>query len=145
EVLDGEARESARIIHETAQHMTQLVRELLDFARRRPAQPARVSAHEVARHVQQLLLPMAKKKRVSLEIEEAPDVAFFADVFQIQQALTNLTVNAIQAVPAGGHVTLSSHTQMATPPAGNLEIEYLCLGVRDDGPGIKEEDQSKIF
>jgi two-component system NtrC family sensor kinase len=147
EVTGDEAKSSARIIHETTQRMTQLVRELLDFARRRPASPAQLQINELLRHVLQLLEPTAKKKRVALAIEGEQDRTARADVFQIQQALTNLALNAIQAVPPGGHVTISSARVETKPPPdhGGAAGSWLQLGVRDDGPGIRDEDRAKLF
>jgi signal transduction histidine kinase len=147
ELAGDEARTSARIIHETAQRMTQLVRELLDFARRRPANPANVAVDELTRHVRQLVEPMTKKKRVTLTVDGADGLMISADVFQMQQALTNLTVNAIEAVAPGGHVTIACRRREAAPPLehGGPGGEYLCLSVRDDGPGIRDEDRASLF
>jgi signal transduction histidine kinase len=59
---------------------------------------------------------------------------------QVQQALTNLVMNAIQAVPRGGQVAIEV-TRAHVAEGG----EFACLRVRDDGPGISAEDRERIF
>ena len=60
------------------------------------------------------------------------------DVGQIQQALTNLVMNAIQSARAEGRVSIEVGLQAR-------EGDYVFLAVTDDGPGIKEEDRARVF
>jgi signal transduction histidine kinase len=147
EAAEGAARESGRIILEQAQRMTQIIRGLLDFARRRPARRSVTNLQDVARETLTMLGPIAKKKSVALEIESGGPLTVQVDMVQTQQALTNLVMNAIQSVGERGHVTIAVSLQRVSPPAdhGGPEAEYACLGVRDDGPGIKEQDRPRVF
>ncbi len=129
---------SAQVIEQSAGRMTTILRQLLDFARRRPAQTQPFDLVALARVTTNLLATLAEKKGVSLE-PLAGDAAVVAevDVGPMQQALTHLVVNAIQAVPPGGHVWIQV-------VAGSRAIEgtvarCALLQVRDDGPGITPE------
>ena len=64
------------------------------------------------------------------------------DADQIQQVLTNLIVNAGQAMPDGGTVQLAVHHTHARPPEGcdAAEGEYFRIDVEDQGEGITEEN-----
>jgi two-component system, NtrC family, sensor kinase len=69
------------------------------------------------------------------------------DAGQIQQALANLVLNAIQAAAAEGAVRLRIARVQATPPAGHdgREGEYLRLDVEDDGAGMPPEVLDRVF
>ncbi len=69
------------------------------------------------------------------------------DQGQISQAVQNLVINAVQAMPDGGIVRLSLHNQRLTGGAGRpLEAgNYVCLEVTDQGPGIPPEHLGQIF
>lgn len=147
EVLDGDAREAGKVILGQAVRMTQIIRGLLDFARRRPPQASVADLRDIARDTLRIIEPLTKKKGVALNLEVAGPVSVRADVVQIQQALTNLVMNAIQAVGEQGRVTILVRTQPATPPSDRdgPRSEYACLGVKDDGPGIKQADLPRVF
>ena len=69
------------------------------------------------------------------------------DVGQIQQALTNLVVNAVQAMPNGGKVDIALGRKCATPPEPEPggEKMYYSIEVRDEGVGIPEEHVQHLF
>src|SRR4029077_3200736 len=83
--------------------MGRIVRQLLDFARRKGPEGSACDAVEVARRCITLLGPMAEHNHVVTKIEvpaEAPQAAIDED--SLQHVLTNLAVNAVQAMPTGG-------------------------------------------
>ncbi|HKU43927.1 MAG TPA: HAMP domain-containing sensor histidine kinase, partial [Polyangiales bacterium] len=140
EVTGPEAAESARIALEQTSRMTNIVRQLLDFSRRRPAQRSRADVAEIATATVAMLGAVAQKKDVELSLDvRSPGMLAHVDVVQIQQALTNLVMNAIQAVPVQGHVHVEVVEQSG--PEGT----YACMRVSDDGPGIPAEDRSRVF
>jgi len=136
ELTPAETRECADIIVTQAQRMTRIIRQLLDFARRRSAHKSPEDLGNVARQTVSLLLPIAEKRGVSLVLDGDEGAALTAevDVGQLQQALTNLIVNGVQAMPRGGTLTVRAERAHAQPPAdhGGAEGDWLRLVVVDD-------------
>jgi two-component system, NtrC family, sensor kinase len=131
-----EIASSARTIKSEADRITAIVQRLLDFARqRRPQrQPSNVGA--LAAKTLSLLQTMAEKKPVRLELELPPEpVVASLDEAQLQQVLTNLLVNAIQATPAQGRVRVA-----LSSGRGEFRVQ-----VADSGPGVPEELRERIF
>src|SRR5262249_46761522 len=109
EVEGAEVTDSARIISEQSERMTALIRQLLDFARPRALQKAPVNVTSLAARVGELLATIARKANVTIELPPADDtLRVEADDGQLHQVLTNLVVNAIQAMPDGGSVTIAT-------------------------------------
>ncbi len=145
---EPERRESAEVIAGQAQKMAHIIRQLLDFARRRGADKTPHDLRQLARQTAGLLAPIAEKQRVRLEVEAGDDgMVAEVDAGQLQQALTNLVVNGIQAMPSGGTVTVTVRRVRARPPAdhGGPEADYLCLAVSDEGEGMTEETMAHVF
>ncbi|MBL9007193.1 MAG: hypothetical protein JNJ46_23250 [Myxococcales bacterium] len=125
-----------RAILEQAERMTHIIRQLLDFARRRGPDLGRVDLQALCDSVVELLRPLAKKRRVELSLRPAAtDCAVAVDYNQLQQALSNLVMNAMQAMPDGGQVRMEITEQ---------ETE-LIVSVTDTGTGIAKEHQDRIF
>ncbi|HEY8432794.1 MAG TPA: HAMP domain-containing sensor histidine kinase, partial [Sandaracinaceae bacterium] len=131
----AEVQEDARVIVEQAERMTRIIRQLLDFAR--PRRPARepTDLRALAGSVLSMLGPLAARSRVELSLVPGPEVEAEVDVGQIQQVMTNLVMNAIQAQPGGGRVEV----------AVEADGERVRLRVSDEGPGIPEEIRARVF
>jgi two-component system NtrC family sensor kinase len=152
-----DARAYAKVIHEAASRMTRIIRQLLEFARRPAAQRAMSDVRAITRDTLELLRALAEKRSVTLTLEAiAPDdgadsgtqaTAASVDASQIQQVVTNLVVNAIQAMPDGGRVSVSVSRARAAPAAnhGAADAEYLRIRVEDEGRGISAADLPHVF
>jgi len=140
---------SARIIGDQAERMTQIIRQLLSFARREKPRKQPIDLNTVLRGLQPLLNPTAHKQGVSLSIQEAEQpLPTYADPGQLQQVLLNLTLNAIQAMPDGGEIEVSSGVADVTEPperVKNKSARWVKLQVQDQGVGMDEEKLQKIF
>src|SRR6185295_6821323 len=89
-----------------------------------------------------------KRRDVDLRFEGTDQVAKVdADAGQLEQVLTNLVMNAIQAMPKGGEINVSIDDVEATPPPehGGSSGRYQRLDVRDHGTGIPQGDLERIF
>jgi len=135
------------IKHQTAR-MTTLVRQLLDFSRQGTPHAARADLGQVLRETVELLQTLAGKRNVELRtaVKSEPAIAE-VHAGQIQQVLTNLIVNAVEAMPEGGAVDVAIDRGRAEPPEGNNAApgEYFRIDVRDRGPGIAEENLPHLF
>jgi signal transduction histidine kinase len=151
-IADGlsgdETRESAEAIALQAQRMTRIIRQLLDFARRKSVDKTPQDLRAVARQTVTLLGPLAEKRGVKLVVADGDDeLPAEVDVAQLQQALTNLIVNGVQAMTRGGVLRVELGRGRARPPAdhGGAEDEFLRVTVSDEGEGMSDETMAHIF
>lgn len=148
EMSPAEIVDSATVIHNQAERMTGIIRQLLDFARSRPPEKNNEELAQAVDNVIRLLSPIATQSRVEFDVE-AQDRSTRAeiDVGQIQQVLSNLIINAIHAMPDGGRITLRFGRRTALPPAdhGGDEADYAYFAVVDTGVGIARENLSQVF
>ena len=134
--VDGDAvKDNARLIVEQAERMTRIISELLDFARDRRPHQASLDLDAAITQACVLLQPIAEDARVSIDHVPVPHLQIQCDGSQLQQALTNLMLNGIQAMPRGG--TLSVGVEEA-----EKEIRIV---VEDRGTGIPKEERERIF
>jgi signal transduction histidine kinase len=123
-------------IEEQAVRASKILDNLSIFARPRPPELAPVVLEEKVRATLEVLGPRLEAAGVSATIDVAADArTLVADGAQLQAALTQLVLNAIEAMPGGGHVRVSVRRKGA-------RIE---LSVADDGPGVAAEDAARIF
>ncbi|HWN81920.1 MAG TPA: HAMP domain-containing sensor histidine kinase, partial [Candidatus Udaeobacter sp.] len=147
EAVGAEAVESARAIVEQTERMTRIIRQLLDFARRR--EPAKIEQDltALARQTIALLTPLAAKRGTEIQFKAQEKARIQIDSQQIQQALANLLMNAIQAMPDGGTIQVALGKRWVTPPAdhGGTGGEYWAIEVEDTGSGMPPEVASRAF
>ena len=123
------------IIHETTR-VRDIVRGLLDFARQSPAAMASLDVNDVIRQTMLLLRNQKEFRKVAIREELANDLPMIrGDKNQLQQVFLNLALNACEAMPAGGTLTV------ATAAEGGGVV----ISMEDTGCGIKKEDLGNIF
>jgi two-component system, NtrC family, sensor kinase len=145
---ESPAHENAVIVHQQADRVAAIIRQLLDFARQRSPQPTRHDLVALVHQTTALLGALAHKRGVRFEIDTPPGSAWARiDPSQMQQALTNLVVNGIHAMPEGGKLTLALDRRRAQPPPDHdgEPGDYHCLEVRDQGRGVEPEHLSRVF
>jgi two-component system, NtrC family, sensor kinase len=143
-----EITECSRIIKEQAERMTKLIRQLLDFARRRAPQKSPVDLKKLSGQVIEMLKPAAEKQKVILELLKNNDIPSVSiDPFQIQQVLINLVMNGIQAMPDGGHLEIGLHMKYSCHPtlSGCQEQSCVAINIKDEGKGISEDNINHLF
>jgi signal transduction histidine kinase len=150
EEIGDEAIVSARIIGEQTARMARIIRDLLDFAR--PRVPERTPTDLVAlgQRTMELLRPIARKHGVTLTASSArePAVTALVDSAQIEQVVSNLLMNAIQAQYSVGCVpcvSLSVDEVLADPIRRGVSKRYGRLIVQDNGRGIPADLLARIF
>jgi signal transduction histidine kinase len=148
EATGAQAADNARIVVEQTERMTRIIRQLLDFARRREPRKEPGELGPLVDKTLAMLAPLAKKSSVSLErLGESPAGRARIDASQIQQVLTNVVVNGIQAMPRGGKLTVEIERRQASPPSGTpgRPGEHFCVRVSDAGAGIPPDVLPHIF
>jgi two-component system cell cycle sensor histidine kinase/response regulator CckA len=141
-------QKSLREIHRASQRASGLVRQILTFSRKNEIRFAPLDLNQLIRDLVVLLsetFPRTVTFQLALQ-EGLPPL--MADQNQIQQIILNLCVNARDAMPAGGVITVSTVAQ----PRGNLRHlgdcsahAYARLQVRDTGSGMTQEIRQRIF
>lgn len=122
------------------ERISSLITELLEFARAMPSVVEEVDLHTVIERANALLLPQAQTQQVHLRFLAADErMIVLMESDQIRQVLINLILNAIQATPKGG--TVSIETRLVASDAG----AFSQIEVRDTGSGIPRELWDSIF
>jgi signal transduction histidine kinase len=146
--LNEDVRANARILTEQAARMTDIVRQLLDFSRRRPTKPVPVDIRKFVGRTLDLLSAVGGRRGVLFEVNAPREpVTAEVDEAQLQQALMNIVLNGVQAMPRGGRVRVRLSSVRTHPPADvdRPEAEYRLIDIEDDGEGIDPEHLSHIF
>jgi two-component system NtrC family sensor kinase len=146
ELSAPEAKRSAAVIAEQADRMTEIIRQLLDFARRRTAQTEMIDLADVTARTIHMLSPLADRARVAIRLERPnTPVPIDAHGGQIRQALTNLVMNAVQAMPDGGEVVVRVAIGRPRPGRGRPDGDLAIIEVADRGVGISPAHLPHIF
>src|ERR1051326_1554994 len=134
--IDPDTKRHVDVIGSEIQRLDRVVQTLVDFPR--PVE-LRLSDMDLRKGVEAVVLlasPAAERHRVALEREasqEALPVRIDADL--VKQAILNIVLNGVQAMPEGGTLRL----------AGKREGDFATIMVRDQGAGIPENIRDKIF
>jgi PAS domain S-box-containing protein len=135
-------------IQKAAERAAALTRQLLAFGRRQMLDPTPV---DVSRLVEDLM-PMLRRligEQITMTCEAAPNLpAVMGDKSQVEQIIVNLAVNARDAMPAGGRLTIRASEAWLDEAAAGGELvpgAHLLLEVSDVGVGMSAETQAHIF
>ncbi len=131
---------SCRVIIDQSQRMATIIRQLLDFGRRGGADRSATDLGALVQSTVLLLRPLARKRRVelSLALPKTP-VRAWVNELEIGQVLSNLVLNAVQAMPNGGRSVIELRRER------ERGVEVAVLSVSDEGTGIRPEDVPKVF
>jgi two-component system cell cycle sensor histidine kinase/response regulator CckA len=133
-----------------AERAATLTRQLLLFARREPVNPERIDANALVRHTGQLLA-RSIGEHIELSLRLSPGLpAVFADRGQVEQVLMNLVLNARDAMPSGGVLTIETSVASPTsgPPAGESARapgSDVVFAVTDTGVGMDAVVAARAF
>jgi two-component system, cell cycle sensor histidine kinase and response regulator CckA len=148
EPADAEHQSLLSEITSAAQRAADLTRQLLAFSRRQVLQPRVLDLNNVVADVSRMLGRMLGED-VKIERLLGSQVgAVFADPGQLHQIIVNLAVNARDAMPKGGTLTLETTDVPAAEAAGLVDPApgaYVALIVRDTGLGMDEATRGRIF
>lgn len=148
--LNAEARALVETVMETGNRAADLTRQLLAFSRKQVLVPEIVRLNTIIANMSKMLRRLLGAD-VALVERLAPDLELVkADVSQIEQVILNLAVNARDAMPTGGTLTVEAFNMQIDEEvaARNAEIRpgrYAVLAVRDTGCGMDENVRRQIF
>jgi len=152
---DSPLRSDLELVLHEAHRARSVVRRLLDFSRPVEDQRTRADVNDLITQVLPLFQHLARTSGINVITELDQDLPWLPiDSNQIKQVLINLIHNAIQAMPRGGDLTISSfreqrhgferpgQPEQAEPPIYN---QWVCIQITDTGEGIPEEILERIF
>lgn len=135
--MNGEAREMMRDILLQAERATDIVRNLLDFSRTERPAFASLEAKEIVNRTVALVKNQIMLAGIKLELELPESLpSVHGNLRKLQQVFMNLLLNAIQAMPDGGTITIK---------AAAVSPEMVRFNIRDTGVGIEAKDLEHIF
>ncbi len=145
---DQAPRDSVNEIQKASTRAAGLTRQLLAFSRHQIIQPAVLDITQVIDGV----LPMLQRtlgEHITIRTETVGQVpSILADRGQLEQVILNLAVNARDAMPTGGTLTIRVALEHLTAPLDNLGLsagEWVRLDVRDTGHGMDPATRTRIF
>jgi signal transduction histidine kinase len=140
-----ELEELSGVIRDQTQRISSIIRHLLDFGRRAGAKVTTLDLNEVARSCSSLLLPIARKQSSEIALAASTTaVMVHGNPSELQQVLSNLILNALQAMPSGGTVSLEIGV-VSRPDARGKPHAFGAVFVADTGQGIAPADLPRIF
>jgi two-component system cell cycle sensor histidine kinase/response regulator CckA len=137
-------------IKQNANRAAGLVRQLLAFSRRQTLRPQVLQLADVLSELQNLLRRLVGEI-IDLEVKHGRDLWLVkADLNQFEQVIVNLVVNARDAMPEGGRISLRTRNVLASECGAYREqtlapAEYVLIEVVDTGHGIPADVRDKIF
>ncbi len=145
---DEALRRYLREVHGAAQRAVSLVQRILTFSRKTEVRTAPVNLNKIVRELGALIAETFPRTiTIDFELDETIG-SLSADQSQLQQVIMNLCVNARDAMPKGGRLTLSTRI---IPGSELLRLgadsatRYVCLRVSDTGVGMSHQVRARIF
>jgi two-component system, cell cycle sensor histidine kinase and response regulator CckA len=148
--LENPIRRNLEETKKAAERAASLVRQLLAFSRKQILEPKVLDLNDVVKDMEKMLTRLIGEN-IQLATRLEPDLGSVkADPSQVEQIIMNLVVNARDAMPRGGKVTIETanitfddHTVLRHVSA--KPGEYVMLAVSDTGSGMDRETQQRIF
>ncbi|HEX2556110.1 MAG TPA: PAS domain S-box protein [Microvirga sp.] len=143
----GQAQELSKIILQTAERGAELTQHLLAFGRRQTLRPVRLHLDEVVHGMMPLF-----RRTIGEDIEVRTEfarskLAALVDRNLLENAILNLAVNARDAMPTGGLLTIQTSQRGAGPGEGSLPVgqDVVVVTVSDTGTGMSPEVLGRVF
>jgi PAS domain S-box-containing protein len=158
-LVEPKLKKYAEVITEEVQRMDTIVNEVLEYSRPDKAHKAPVEVHPLLEEAVIFLQQKLENAGITVErdyFKDLPPVPL--DIVKIRQVLLNLFLNAMQAMPNGGKLTLRTHLMNGLVPQGAdsisegviyerlfLQEQMVSISVEDSGCGIPKENLGKLF
>ncbi|HLH18465.1 MAG TPA: response regulator [Bryobacteraceae bacterium] len=148
--LKDSQRTALEEIRRSAERGGALTHQLLAFSRRQPLEPRLVRVNELILQIEKLLRRLIGEDIELVTIPAAPYDVVEADPGRLEQVIMNLVVNARDAMPNGGKLTIETGAVQLSESFSAAQIgvapgTYLVISVADTGVGMDEETQSHLF
>jgi len=148
--LESPIRRNLEETKKAAERAAALVRKLLAFSRKQILEPKVLDLNDVVKDMEKMLTRLIGENIQLATRLEAELGSVKADPCQVEQIIVNLVVNARDAMPRGGKVTIETANTTLDDQAVQRDVsikpgQYVMLAVSDTGSGMDEETQRRIF
>jgi signal transduction histidine kinase len=134
----------ARLIGEKMEHLNRIVEQILNFARTTEPQFAPVDLNALMDELSLLVRHKLKNYNVHLVLKPGPNLPSVpGDAGQLEQAFLNLILNAAEAMPQGGTLTLRSRA--VSLPRSSPQPTHVAVEFQDTGQGMSAEQRQRAF
>ncbi|HXC99061.1 MAG TPA: ATP-binding protein [Verrucomicrobiae bacterium] len=143
-------KEGLSLIQKNSGQANQLVQRMINLHLGQVGERSYHDLNEVVRDIMDLVAKILPRRiRVGSELA-AGTLPIYADLVELRQAIINLLLNAADAMPQGGHLTLKTSRHVELPKLENMKgsaprLPCVCLTIQDTGTGIKERHLAAIF
>jgi two-component system cell cycle sensor histidine kinase/response regulator CckA len=148
--LGAASHKTAEEIRKAAERAAGLTRQLLAFSRKQMLEPKVLDLNQAVAQLEKMLRRLIGEDITIVTVPSSAPACVKADPGQIEQLIMNMVVNARDAMPDGGTITIG--TQIATlddrnarQHGGLVAGEYVVLSIADTGTGMSEEIKAHIF
>jgi len=146
---DPRVRRSLEQAMKGAERAAALTHRLLAFSRRQPLDPRAVNVRDLLEGMSDLLSrTIAESIAITIEARGSGQAVWMveADPHQLENAILNLAVNARDAMPGGGTLSISARNATFSGGEGDMPAgDYVAIEVADDGIGMDEDTLAKVF
>ena len=149
EILAEDSKDAAvlrrtRMILIQAAKISTIIRQLLDFGHRGGIVRAAVDVNGLVTSVSEMLQSTARKRGQTIALELGPHAQITASASELEQVLSNLILNGLQAMDGPGCIRVCTTVEARVDPHGQSH-PVACIAVVDEGRGIPPEDLGRIF
>jgi PAS domain S-box-containing protein len=143
-------RDDIKEIHDAGRRAADLTRQLLAFSRQQILEPQVVSLNDVLDGVEKMLRRLLGE-HIAIDVRRAPALgSVLADPGQMEQVIVNLAVNARDAMPDGGKLTMETGNVAVDEEYAERHLSvtpgrYVLLSITDTGSGMSAETRDRIF
>ncbi|MBK7897181.1 MAG: ABC transporter substrate-binding protein [Anaerolineaceae bacterium] len=137
-------------IGQATQHATSLTRQLLAFSRQQVLHPVSLDLNHLIADLQKMLERIIGEDIILTTLLQPDLLAILADPVQIEQVIMNLIINARDAMPRGGRLTLQTENAMIDGQTAVVQLDvrpgqYVTLSLTDTGIGMDDATMKLIF
>jgi len=144
--IDQKTINYCQSILKEVKYMTNIIQQLLDFARPKAKKNRTVNIYHLIKQVI-VMLKSAINDRIKIKIHSKDNILINIDQFQIQQVIINILMNAIQSMNDGGNIDIEFQKIKTHLPSesSSKKKDFLNLSIKDEGEGISKENIKLIF
>jgi PAS domain S-box-containing protein len=148
---DDFGKRRIKTIEDAAQRAGQMIAKLLSFARKESLKLVPSDLNMIVMDCVELLGRAVSDQNIRIQVKLDPDIpAVYGDAIHLEQVITNLVMNAMDAMPSGGTIAIETRELKLTPESVPVSPflgpgTYVVLSVTDSGIGIPREIMDRIF